>query len=483
MDQEAQEQAIAETKEKRSRLKAKLTATTKQISSCSRMNRARLKEELDDIYSNILTMHYQYSELVESDPKFSDYGTVGGLNLNQYLEAIELSYKQAVKSYADSLYQDVSKAIVKANLFLSHFSDEEVDSPYLVEEAESHLAFCKELSVDGSSIHDFNAVDLDRCIFKLGSNIHKYKQSGSARSAQNNSQVSLRPSFSATNGPSHLGLPGGGLARPGASGPPLESTRASLNTQTAGSDLDAPVSNHLSDNMQQSSSSSSGAGAGRAREGINTLDSNLGAPGSSHLLDNMWQPSSDSSSGVRAGVARGDISVVNAYNSGSAMPTFHTQVLTSSSSSDNSVTRRKSKFIKTPLPTFNGDRRVWPEFRSVWRMHAEQEYNNDLERAWALKSCLKDKALDCVKAILVTQPDAYGRMWRRLDNVYCDVSLNIQSVQDELKKLKPVSEGDLVALVNFVNQIELCYSQLGEVGQVNSITMPQVDQLCDLLPI
>jgi len=31
------------------------------------------------------------------------------------------------------------------------------------------------------------------------------------------------------------------------------------------------------------------------------------------------------------------------------------------------------------------------------------EYDDDIERAWALKSCLKDKALDVVKPTLVTQ--------------------------------------------------------------------------------
>ncbi|KAF6025832.1 hypothetical protein EB796_015850 [Bugula neritina] len=40
--------------------------------------------------------------------------------------------------------------------------------------------------------------------------------------------------------------------------------------------------------------------------------------------------------------------------------------------------------------------------------------DDDIERAWALKSCLKDKALDVVKPILVTQEGLCSE-WNRLD--------------------------------------------------------------------
>jgi len=74
-------------------------------------------------------------------------------------------------------------------------------------------------------------------------------------------------------------------------------------------------------------------------------------------------------------------------------------------------------------------------------------------------------------------------MWNRLDEIYCDVSLNIQCVHSDLKMLRAVPEGDLMGLIKFVDQVELSYSQLGEVAQVNSVTMPMVDELCDLLPV
>ena len=88
-----------------------------------------------------------------------------------------------------------------------------------------------------------------------------------------------------------------------------------------------------------------------------------------------------------------------------------------------------------------------------------------------------------VKPILVTHKGAYARMRNRLDEICCDVSLNIQCVHTDLKKLRPVPEGDLMGLIKFVDQVELSYSQLGKVAQVNSVTMPMVDELCDLLPV
>lgn len=76
----------------------------------------------------------------------------------------------------------------------------------------------------------------------------------------------------------------------------------------------------------------------------------------------------------------------------------------------------------------------------------------------------------------------YHRIWQRLDAKYLDVSLNIQSIYDDLRKLTSVKEDDFTGLVQFVNQVELCYSRLGDVGQLNYITMPQIDDLNDLLP-
>jgi len=58
----------------------------------------------------------------------------------------------------------------------------------------------------------------------------------------------------------------------------------------------------------------------------------------------------------------------------------------------------------------------------------------------------------------------------------------VQSVYDELSRLKPVLSEDHRTLVQFVDEIEQCYSQLAEIGQTFAITMSHIDKLIDKLP-
>ena len=50
--------------------------------------------------------------------------------------------------------------------------------------------------------------------------------------------------------------------------------------------------------------------------------------------------------------------------------------------------------------------------------YGESEYNNDIDRAYALKQSLKNKALDAVMVNTADQPNAYNHMWYRLNLVY-----------------------------------------------------------------
>ena len=74
-------------------------------------------------------------------------------------------------------------------------------------------------------------------------------------------------------------------------------------------------------------------------------------------------------------------------------------------------------------------------------------------------------------------------MWAKLTDEYSDISLSIQATYGTLATLKKVEDGDLRSLVRFVNSVEGCYSQLGEVGQLTAITMTHIDELTDLLPL
>ncbi|KAF6017044.1 hypothetical protein EB796_024644 [Bugula neritina] len=66
-----------------------------------------------------------------------------------------------------------------------------------------------------------------------------------------------------------------------------------------------------------------------------------------------------------------DASVVSTYKNGSSRASGY--LLPDLNTDENSElasgsTFRRSKFIKVPLPTFSGDRRVWVDFRLIWRM-------------------------------------------------------------------------------------------------------------------
>ena len=137
---------------------------------------------------------------------------------------------------------------------------------------------------------------------------------------------------------------------------------------------------------------------------------------------------------------------------------------------------------KMSLPTFSGLRKDWPEFKTVWKQLAEAAYSNKTALAHELKRCVRGEATQRIKSVYVTRPEAYDTMWRKLEAYYDDTSATVQVALEDLHKLKPVSEGDYKALVEFVDSVESSYSQLEELDQLNTLTMRDVDYVNGLLP-
>lgn len=138
---------------------------------------------------------------------------------------------------------------------------------------------------------------------------------------------------------------------------------------------------------------------------------------------------------------------------------------------------------QSPPPTFDGNRRKWSEFRNVWLRCADSEFSDDASRPYALKLAIGGKVAAYIRPVFCNRPGAYQVMWQRLDRVYFDISLCIQSALTDLSKLEPVKAGDFFAPVHFVNEGETIYSQLGEVEQNDAITLNQVASLSDLFPL
>jgi len=65
----------------------------------------------------------------------------------------------------------------------------------------------------------------------------------------------------------------------------------------------------------------------------------------------------------------------------------------------------------------------------------------------------------------------------RSEEVYNDPSMIVQAVFNNPQELKPVEEGDERELVKMANAVESSYSQLGEVGILQTVILPQVNTL------
>ena len=137
---------------------------------------------------------------------------------------------------------------------------------------------------------------------------------------------------------------------------------------------------------------------------------------------------------------------------------------------------------KMTLPIFSGQRKDWPEFKTVWKQLAEGAYKNKTALAHELKRSVKGEASQRIKSVYVTKPEAYDTMWKKLEDYYDDTSATVQAALEDLHKLKPVSETDYRGLVEFVDVVESSYSQLEELDQLNTLTMRDVDYVNALLP-
>ena len=137
---------------------------------------------------------------------------------------------------------------------------------------------------------------------------------------------------------------------------------------------------------------------------------------------------------------------------------------------------------KMSLPTFSGQRKDWPEFKAVWKSVAEAVYTNKTALAHELKRSVKGEASKRIRSVYVTKPEAYEVMWKKLENHYEDVGASVQAALEDLHRLKAVAEEDYKGLVELIDETELAYSQLEELGKLNILTMRDVDMISDLLP-
>lgn len=142
-----------------------------------------------------------------------------------------------------------------------------------------------------------------------------------------------------------------------------------------------------------------------------------------------------------------------------------------------------AKVEKIALPKFSGKRRDWPEFKAVWKKLAEGSFSDPFALATELKRAVKGTAAeDRIKSVSVTRPEAYDFMWRKLNAHYDNAGAIVSEALEALSYLQPVKDKDYQGLIHLVDEVESCFSQLGDVGGLNHVSVLEVDKVNDLLP-
>ena len=488
-------------KEYRSKLRSKVTTAantlTRKLQTTSNLDEIESDHQaLHAVYDEFTVCQLSYEELIASDERYNSYKTVGGLSLEQYSEAVNEVYNKAVKTYNTRkdnvtnsvLGNEASTILAKAKTILIDLDaivrnkdevsvDNVVIARAVLDEAKVTLDKVRNFSIRITPIEHFSELlkEINACVSDLDVLSYKVRQLpymnvSPALSAADKFSIATNPANSNGISPSSVSEANRVAARPSVAPSGVESQSENVTRVQVVDNSIHSIDSHDNANIPQSPSARSVS----VTSAYSTpVQSNIT---STHVSRNIL--ASNSSNKAQVGLP------INA-NQSNAMQTQATQADNGQlqTQTEQQYYNNYPKFKRTPPPTFDGERSEWPEFRAIWRRHGQREYPNDEERAYALKRSLKGRALEHVKAIFVTQPNAYERIWARLDNIYSDMSYNVQSAFTKLSKLKSVAENDMNSMVTFVNEVEMCYSSLGEIGQLEAITVNQIDTLCDLLPV
>jgi hypothetical protein len=74
--------------------------------------------------------------------------------------------------------------------------------------------------------------------------------------------------------------------------------------------------------------------------------------------------------------------------------------------------------------------------------------------AHELKRSVKGEASQRIHSVYITRPEAYGTMWKKLEEHYDDTSASVQPALAGLQQLKPMESEDYRALIELVDEVE-----------------------------
>ena len=132
-----------------------------------------------------------------------------------------------------------------------------------------------------------------------------------------------------------------------------------------------------------------------------------------------------------------------------------TSSLSQSNLSYNPMHASRYKFAKFSIPTFDGSRARWPEFKNAWTELVVPGIPHLEELAFRLReSVTGGEAKRIVNTLWITKKTSYQVLWQRLCDHYDDVSAAVESCFKSLSELKPVKEHDCKALLLLIDQVE-----------------------------
>ena len=110
------------------------------------------------------------------------------------------------------------------------------------------------------------------------------------------------------------------------------------------------------------------------------------------------------------------------------------------------------------------------------------KYTNKTALAHELKRSVKGEAIQRIRSVYITRPEAYDEMGKKLEVHYDDVSASVQAALSGFQLLKPLESEDYKALVELVDEVEAAYCQLQELSHLDVLTMRDVDHISKFLP-
>ena len=118
------------------------------------------------------------------------------------------------------------------------------------------------------------------------------------------------------------------------------------------------------------------------------------------------------------------------------------------------------------MPSFNGNIRHFPRFKSDFVKQVKPSIKSSESAAYVLRSCLNGEALDIVSNI----DDDYDEMWKRLDDKYGKASKLTDVIMNDIKRFKPIVEGDHRRFTEFANLVEKSYRDLCRIKMEQEIS-------------